>query len=157
MPMKKKIPSLASTACGECRKERVCRRQTGANRFFGLRRLAENPVCFGCCRRVPVFQNVRGALSGDGFCGSSPREPISAGRSADLIFSPASCRMRGCFFDASANPPLRAVSSIVRSAQPMLTRFLRFAQDSRIKCETSVKTIRATLLAYAAIQTRMHQ
>ena len=60
---------------------------------------------------------------GNGFCGSAPNSARSAGRSVDLIFSPAPCGCRAFFVSA------RGVVFWI------LMRALRFVQGSRIESD----------------------
>lgn len=68
-----------------------------------------------------LLAGLRGVRSG--FCGSAPNSARSAGRSVDLIFSPAPCGCRAFFVSA------RGVVFWI------LMRALRFVQGSRIESD----------------------
>lgn len=94
------------------------------SRVNGGKRAGGFPVCFSCrlCFPPTCLRGCRRPF-GNGFCGSAPNSARSAGRSVDLIFSPAPCGCRAFFVSA------RGVVFWI------LMRALRFVQGSRIESD----------------------
>lgn len=124
VPLKRNLARTASADASNCGKRNSRPRRGGGASERGFKRAGGFPVCFSCRLCFPPSCGVARRPFGNGFCGSAPNSARSAGRSVDLIFSPAPMRLQGFFFVSA-----RSVGCGI------LMRALRFAQGSRIESD----------------------
>ena len=124
VPMKRNLARAVFAHASNCGKRNSRPRRGGFASERGANGRADSLYAslVACASRLLACGVARRPF-GNGFCGSAPNSARSAGRSVDLIFSPAPCGCRAFFVSA------RGVGFWI------LMRALRFAQDSRIESD----------------------